>query len=361
MTRPSHLCIDAAALSHNVARVRQYAPQQSVIAMVKANAYGCALNLVAPILEPLVDSFGVACIEEARALRQYCPQKDCILFQGIFDPKEITTVVALHLTVVIHNPQQLAWFTTTPLSKKLNVWVKVDTGMHRLGFAPHELAGVMSTLKVCPWIDDDIGLMTHMACADTPSEPACLEQVRTWQSIADQDATLTRSASNSAAIVALPETHADAVRPGLMLYGVSPFSDRLGSDLGLQPVMQFVSSITTIHEYATGEAIGYGATWRCERPSVIGVIPVGYGDGYPQHLRPNTPVCVNGYKVPVVGRVSMDMLTIDLTDCPNVKLGDQVELWGKDVPIEVVAKHANTSVYELMPHVAQRVGRQYLR
>ncbi len=358
MTRPSFLAIDTDALKHNVTRIKQYAPKQRIIAMVKANAYGCGLHRVAPILEPLVDSFGVACLEEAAALRQICPEKECVLLQGIFTQDELSRVIDLNATSVIHNPQQLSWFTTVPQPSKLRVWVKVDTGMHRLGFAPQELSGVIQTLRLCPWIDEKIGLMTHLACADTPDAIQCVQQVQFWQSLSTDYADMVQSVANSAAIIALSQTHAEVIRPGLIMYGVSPFEERLAAEFDLQPVMHFMSSVTTIHQYEKGEAIGYGATWQCERSSVIGVIPVGYGDGYPRHIHPHTCVWIGGHRVPIVGRVSMDMMTVDLTDYPEIKIGDQVELWGRNIPVEIVAKQSNTIAYELMTQVSQRVMRQ---
>lgn len=354
MSRPTYLYIDTEALSHNIACVKKYAPDQAILAMVKADAYGCGLQWVVPTLEPLVEGFGVACLEEARAVRRYCQQKECWLLQGIFSPDEMPTVVELGLTVVVHNPQQLAWLTTIPASAQIKVWVKVDTGMHRLGFLPRELAEVMTTLETCRWIDKTIGLMTHLGCADTPDSPVCQHQLQLWRDIAQQYPSIPKSVANSAAIMALPETHADWVRPGLMLYGASPFAERTSAELGLRPVMHFISSVTTLHHCETGDAIGYGAVWRCERPSVIGVIPVGYGDGYPRHVKENTQVWINGQTVPIVGRISMDMMMVDLTDCPNVKIGDRVELWGKYITIETVAQQANTIAYELMTQVTAR-------
>lgn len=359
MGRPTFLYIDAAALRHNVARIKQYAPKQRILAMVKADAYGCGMQMALPILEPLVDGFGVACLEEARVVRQWCPQKECLLMHGIFAAEDIEVLVAMKLSAVVHNFQQLDWLTTISTPVLIKLWVKVDTGMHRLGFHPSELADVLNRLRLCPWIDQQIGLMTHMGCADTPELAACHQQLQTWESIAQQYADMPQSVANSASIVALSQTHADMVRPGLLLYGASPFADRLGTDLGLQPVMHFISTVTTIHDYLPGDAIGYGATWLCKRPSVIGVIPVGYGDGYPRHIKENTQVWVNGQTVPIVGRISMDMMAIDLTDCPIVKIGDRVELWGKHIPIEVVAHQANTIAYELMTQVTQRVEKKY--
>ena len=354
MSRPTYLYIDTEALAHNIACVKKYAPNQAILAMVKADAYGCSLQWVLPVLEPLVEGFGVACLEEARSVRQYCPGKPCWLMQGIFSPEEIATVLDLGLTVVVHNPQQLAWLTANLLPDQITVWVKVDTGMHRLGFHPEELSDVLTTLYSCPWIDKNIGLMTHLGCADTPESLVCQHQLQVWKDIAQRYPDMPKSVANSAAMIALPETHADWVRPGLMLYGASPFADRSSAELGLRPVMHFVSAVTTIHRCDTGDAIGYGAVWRCQRPSIIGVIPVGYGDGYPRHVQENTQVWINGQAVPIVGRVSMDMMTIDLTDCPNVTIGDRVELWGKYITIETVAQQANTIAYELMTQVTAR-------
>ena len=352
--------IDDKALISNVACIRRYAPDAKVIAMVKANAYGCGLSLVLPILELLVDGFGVACIEEAVEVRKLCPDIDCILFQGVFNLSELLTAEAMNLTIVIHNAQILEWCTTTALPKKLHVWIKVDTGMHRLGFAPEEVDGVLNTLQACDWIADDIGLMTHMASADQPDSSSFTTQLDLWVKMSHRYSYLRQSVANSASIIHFPQLHASSVRPGIMMYGASPLADKIGVELGVAPVMHFVSTITTIHYFETGDCIGYNASWQCMRPTVIGVIPVGYGDGYPRHILENTPTWVNGKLAPIVGRVSMDMMTIDLTDCPNVSLGDTVELWGQHVPIEVVAKQANTIAYELMSQVSQRVRREYI-
>ena len=361
MGRPTCLYIDAEALQHNLACIKRHAPKQSITAMIKSNAYGCGWQWVLPILEPLVDSFGVACLEEARAVRQYCTQRECCLMQGIFSADELADVVDMHLSMVVHNPQQLAWLVAAPLPHKIKIWVKVDTGMHRLGFHPRELEGILMTLRACAWVHPNIGLMTHLACADTPQHELCQKQLQIWDSIAKQYSDMPQSVANSAAILGLPQTHADNVRPGLIIFGASPFAERGTSELDLHPVMHFTSTITTIHQCDSGDAIGYGAIWRCKRPSVIGVVPVGYGDGYPRHIKENTPVWVNGQEVPIVGRVSMDMLTIDLTDSPSAKIGDKVELWGSHIPIETVAQQANTLAYELMTQVTPRVMRQYLQ
>ena len=340
---------------HNVARVKQCAPGKKIIAMVKANAYGCGLSSVLPVLDGHVDAFGVACLEEAMALRTLGSRSECVLFQGVFGAEELRIAADQSLQCVIHQAEQLKWILATPLSKTIKVWVKVNTGMHRLGFFPNEVADIMSALLACPWIDDEIGLMTHLACADDPGQSFNQLQLQIFSNLSLPSAKITYSIANSAAIIALPEMHGDVVRPGIMLYGVSPFANEIGTELGLIPVMRLMSAVSTIHHYPAHARIGYGGTWSSDKPSIIGVVAIGYGDGYPRHIAAQTPTWVNGFIAPVVGRVSMDMLTIDLTDCPGVGVGDAVELWGQHIPVETVAKSAGTIAYELICQMSSRV------
>ncbi|CEK10204.1 alanine racemase [Legionella hackeliae] len=358
MARPTRVQIDATALLHNLNFIKRRALNSKVIAMVKANAYGCGLSAVVPVLEGQVYAFGVACLEEAMAIRALGVRSDCVLFQGIFSPDELYAAASHKLQCVIHQPHQLQWLLSTPLSNKIKIWVKVNTGMHRLGFDPQEVYGVMDALRTCPWVDSEIGLMTHLACADEPENPSNQNQLRIFRELDLPDTQLIKSISNSAAILALPDTHADVVRPGIMLYGVSPFSHQIGQELGLMPVMRFVSAISALHHYPANARIGYGGTWQTSRPSIIGVVAVGYGDGYPRHIAENTPVWVNGTHAPIVGRVSMDMLTVDLTHCPGVKIGDAVELWGQHIPVESIALSAGTIAYELLCQFSPRVQQE---
>ena len=355
MARPTHVYIDSVALLHNVSRVKQCAPGKKIIAMVKANAYGCGLSAVLPVLEGHVDAFGVACLEEAMILRSLGSRSDCILFQGVFSADELHCVASHDFQCVVHQPQQLQWLLSTPLTKKIKVWIKVNTGMNRLGFAPLELERIISALLACPWVDDKLRLMTHLACADEPLDAANLQQLNCFNNLALNRTNIIRSIANSAAILALPEMQADLVRPGIMLYGISPFFNQVGSDLGLIPVMRLISAVSAIHHYPALTRIGYGGTWQSDKPMVIGVVPVGYGDGYPRHISANTPTWINGFIAPVVGRVSMDMLTVNLTDCPEVKVGDPVELWGQHIPVETIARSAGTIAYELICQVSPRV------
>lgn len=354
MVRPTHIQIDAVALNHNLERVKSYAPGKKICAMVKADAYGCGLNAVLPHLDGHVDAFGVACIEEAKALRAQKITTDCFVFQGLFDKDEVHTLVDLRLQCVIHDARQLQWILDTPCATRLNIWVKVNTGMNRLGFQPEIVPSVIQSLRSCPWIDEPLGLITHLACADDPSHPNNALQLYCFTQLSNNYDNIVRSMANSAAIMALPETHTDWVRPGLMLYGVSPFPDKTADDLGLMPVMRFVSAVSAVHHYPPHSPIGYGASWQSDEPSIIGVVAAGYGDGYPRHNSPGTVVWVNGYEAPVVGRVSMDTLTIDLTNAPTTVVGDLVELWGQHIPVSVVAASAGTIAYELLCHVKAR-------
>lgn len=355
MARPTYIDINATALLHNVRRVKQYAPGKKIIAMVKANAYGCGLSAVLPALDGHVDAFGVACLEEAMILRNLGSRSDCVIFQGVFSADELHCIASQQFECVVHQKRQLQWILSTPLAKKIKVWVKVNTGMNRLGFAPLEVDEVITALLACPWVDDELGLMTHLACADEPDKPVNNRQLQCFNNLEFSSARCVRSIANSAAILALPFAHADVVRPGIMLYGVSPFPNQIGFELGLIPVMRLVSRISAIHHYSPHTPIGYGATWQSDKPAVIGVVPLGYGDGYPRHIETNTPTWVNGVFAPIVGRVSMDTLTIDLTNCLLAKEGDRVEFWGEHVPIERVARSAGTIAYELMCQMSPRV------
>lgn len=356
MTRPTGVEINIAGLLHNLNQVKAYAPGSKIIAMVKANAYGNGSSHVVPILAQQVYAFGVACLEEALAIRSLGVRTHCILFQGVFHPAEWQIVAANHLQSVVHHSLQLQWLLENPLPEKIKIWVKVDTGMHRLGFEPNEIYNILMLLSKCPWVDSEIGLITHLACADEIDNPHNELQLKIFNSLKLPALNLQKSICNSAAIMSLPSAHAEVVRPGIMLYGVSPFRDQTGPELGLIPVMRFMSAITAIHHYPKGAYVGYGATWKATRPSVVGVVPAGYGDGYPRHIATGTPVWINGFKVPIVGRVSMDMLTIDLTDHPMLQIGDLVELWGENLPVEIVAKAAGTIAYELLCQFSPRLS-----
>lgn len=364
MSRPTRLTIDTTALVHNINKVRLLAPNKSIIAMVKANAYGCGIPKVLSVFEDRIDTFGVACLEEAMQIRRLGSRTTCLLFQGVFHADEWQQAERHHFQVVIHQKEQLQSLLATPLATPIHVWVKVNTGMSRLGFPASDITAVLSALQSCAWVKKPLGFMTHFACADEPNNPFNQYQWQNFQNIL-RESTLIKgslSTSNSAAIIALPEMQCDAVRPGIMLYGASPFSHITGTELGLRPVMQLTSCISAIHHLPAHTPVGYGCTWSSSKSSVIGVVPVGYADGYPRVIQSNTPVWIRGQKVPIVGRVSMDMMTVDLTqvikntkNCGDITVGEPVELWGKHIPIEHIAQSAGTICYEIMTHISDRV------
>lgn len=355
MSRPTRVLINTTSLLHNLSVVKRTAPDSKVIAMVKANAYGCGIASVVPSLEGQVEAFGVACLEEALAIKALGVCTPSILFQGVFSAEELPIVAENQFQCVIHNPQQLQWLLSNPLSQPITVWVKVNTGMYRLGFSTTEAYSVLSALADCAWVNDKVGLMTHFANADEPGNPVNEQQIRAFTTLKVPQINVMRSMGNSAAILALEESHNDVVRPGIMLYGVSPFAHKTGQELGLKPVMNFTSAISAIHHYPAGASLGYGGIWKTRKPSVIGVVAVGYGDGYPRHVEENTPVWIKGQLAAIVGRISMDMLTVDLTDIESVQLGDTVELWGEHLPVEKIALSAKTIAYELLCQLSPRV------
>ncbi len=357
MSRPTVLQFDAAALSHNIKRVKFFAPNKKIIAMVKANAYGCDVRRVVPLISADVEAFGVTCTEEAITIRKLNQDCRCILFHGIYHPSELDIVSNLNLECVIHQPTQLKWISTHQSTKPLKIWIKVNTGMNRLGFNVKDIDEVISTISNCPWINKEIGFITHLACADEPLHPANQQQIDLFRTITAKYPTCHTSIANSAAIMGLPQSHADFIRPGIMLYGISPFGHQSAADLGLKPVMKLISKITAIHDYPAQTSVGYGKIWSSDQPCRIGIVPIGYGDGYPRHLQTNTYVWIKGHKVPIVGRVSMDILTVDLTKYPDIQLEDDVELWGPNIPIEEIARASGTIAYELICQMTQRLTR----
>ncbi len=351
-TRPTRIIIDKEALSHNIVQIKK-CTQQQIIAMVKANAYGCGIAAIIPTLIGQVAAFGVASLAEALAVRELDAKTPCILFQGIFCDAELAVLVDKNLESVVHQRNQLQWILASPLKKPIKVWVKVDTGMHRLGFNPSEVPAVVSALSKCPWVQKPIGLITHFANADDASLVATHLQRALFASINTGDEYTIKSAANSAALLQCPASHFDAVRPGIIIYGVSPFASKTGKDLGLKPVMQFISAVSAIHHYPAGSKIGYGGTHTLEQDSIVGIVPVGYGDGYPRHVS-NGVVRINNGFAPIVGTICMDMLTVDLSRVKDAKIGTKVELWGAGIPVERVAASAKTIAYELLCQVTTR-------
>ena len=350
MARPIVAEIDLAAIAANLACVRRYAPGTEVLAVVKANAYGHGLQRVLPAL---ADADGLALIEldAALALRAGGYTRSVLLLEGFFAPDELDPIARHHVHVVLHDVEQLRMLETTPLGERIDVYVKANTGMNRLGFAPADIAAVCDRLTRMPSIAS-IRLMMHFACADAADGIAApLAQFAR----ACSGLPYARSLANSAGVVRYSEIGGDGVRPGIMLYGATPFATRSAEALGLRPAMTLRSKLIGVQTLARGDGVGYGASFRAPNAMRIGVVACGYADGYPR-LAPNgTPVLVCGRPVPMVGRVSMDMITVDLSAVPDAVVGSDVVLWGNGLPVDDVAAKASTVGYELLCAVAPRV------
>lgn len=353
--RPVQAVINLAALHHNVERVKQYAPQSQIIAVVKANAYGHGAEAVAKAIAGQVAGFGVSCLTEALSLRKAGIAQRILLLEGFFRSRELPIIAEQQLDVVIHNVAQIEMLAALKLSKPVRIWLKVDTGMRRLGFMPDQIKQVQQVLEANPNVAKPLYWMSHFADADDINKHTTLSQINCFHELLAK-VKGAKSLANSAAIIAWPDSHNDFVRPGLMLYGVSPLLNKTAADFNLQPVMTLSTELIAIKKIKQGDAVGYGSTFIAPKDMLIGIAAIGYGDGYPWHAKSGTPVLVNGQRVQLIGRVAMDMLVVDLSHQPTAKEGDPVILWGNGLPIEEVAAWANTIPYELFCSISRRVN-----
>ena len=345
--------IDLAAIRHNLGVVRQNAPRSKVMAAIKADGYGHGAVPVARALEDHADAFAVAALEEALVLREARIKARIVLLEGILSLEEVRLCLRHGLQVVVNDHWQLDLLEALPHGARVSLWVKLDSGMHRLGFPLGDVPRIWQRIQARPdW--EFMGWITHLGCADEPDNPVTREQARVFTQAVD-GLPGARSIANSAGLLAWPETRADWVRPGLMLYGASPLPGRTGAQLGLKPAMRLESRLIAVRDYAAGDAIGYGGTWRCPQPMRVGVASVGYADGYHRSLPSGTPAMVRDQRVDMVGRVSMDMITLDLRAVPQASVGDPVLLWGAGLPVEEIAARAGTVSYELLCGLTQRV------
>lgn len=354
MSRPAHIIIDIAALKKNYQQVKQHAPNSKVIAMVKSNGYGHGIIRISQALKETVDALGVACIEEGMLLRDAHIKNPVVLMEGLFESSELTLAEKNDFTLVVHHFSQIEMLEKYSAKIPFSVWLKIDTGMHRLGFSIEHAPEAYSRLMNCAAVKKPFGLMTHFAESDAPERTRTLKQIELFETTI-KTFRGPKSLANSAGVIAWPSAHADWVRPGIMLYGVSPFQGRRGVEHHLQPVMSLGSKLIAIHQIAKGERIGYGGVWESPEDMKIGVVAMGYGDGYPWRAKNGVPVLVNGRPCPLVGRVAMDMLTVDLRTQPQAKVDDPVLLWGPGLPVEVIAEQSGTSAYELLTRITQRV------
>jgi len=348
--RPIQAQISIGAMAHNLRVARSHAGQARVFAVVKANAYGHGLSRARRALAA-VDGFAVLTLEEAANLRLMGVEQPILLLEGLFGADEIATCAELDLWPVLHDVAQLDWLQQQPPARPIQVFLKFDSGMHRLGFPLADHAAIVARAKSLTGVGG-ITLMTHFAQADEPAGVA-------WQLqpfLGEMSAYgLPWSSANSAALLRYPETLGTWVRPGLMLYGASPFPDVPAERLGLRPAMTLRSEVISVRTLQAGEGVGYGQLFRADRTMRVGVVACGYADGYPRHALTGTPVLVNGRRSRTLGRVSMDMLCVDLSECPEAGVGSPVVLWGEGLSVDAVAAAANTSSYELLCALAARV------
>lgn len=353
MISGAYALLNHEALRHNLAKVRSSAPNAKVMAVIKANGYGHGLLRVARTLND-ADAFAVARVDEGIRLREAGCIHAITVLEGFTTLDELAAMLKYQLDTVVHNFEQLALLKNRFEQARIVVWLKIDTGMNRLGFKPKDFATVYQVLNECVIVKPPVGLMTHFASADDENDDFTLQQICLFNETT-QGYYAPRSIANSAGLLAWQAALTDWVRPGVMLYGVSPFPGQVGLALGLRPVMSLHSHLIAVKPIEKGETLGYSGSWRCEQDTVVGVVAIGYGDGYPRYVKVGTPVLVNGSRVPLIGRVSMDMITVDLADQPNAKPGDPVVLWGNSLPVEEIADCANTIPYTLVCGVTQRV------
>ncbi len=352
MSRPIQVRISLEALAANLSRVRGYAPASKVLSVIKANAYGHGLIRAADALAGS-EGFALLDLEDAVKLRQMGFEQKIVLLEGCFAIEELQAVSRHDIDIVVHCTDQIAMLEQVDLERPVGVFAKCNTGMNRLGFSPEEFSSALARLESCRNVSD-IVVMTHFYGAD--GQEGVAGQMRVFESIPSN---YPASLANSAALIRYPDTSREWVRPGIMLYGASPFVDASAASLGLKPAMTLSSRIIAVQRIKAGDGVGYGPIFRAERDMSIGIVACGYGDGYPRHAPNGTPVLVEGRRTATVGRVSMDMLYVDVSEMPDADIGAEVVLWGEGNPVEQVANACGTISYELLCAVAPRVPFSY--
>ncbi|MFE8072708.1 alanine racemase [Marinobacteraceae bacterium S3BR75-40.1] len=358
MPRPTRALIDLDALRENYSLACRKARSTQTMAVVKADGYGHGLEQVVQALAPVAPMFAVASIEEAFRIRETGCRHTVLLLEGVHEAADLEECVRHDFLPAVHCAEQIRQLEQTSLSAPLPVWLKVNTGMNRLGVAMDAVPAMVSRLEALPGACLS-GLMTHFACADAEDHPMTRSQLECIVRLRDQFPHLPVSAANSAAHFRGDDCIFDWTRPGIMLFGGAPLLECTGAELGLRPVMTLQSQLIAVREIEAGESVGYGATWVASQPTLMGIVAVGYGDGYPRHAPSGTPVAVRGRRAALIGRVSMDMLAVDLSNCPDAAVGDAVELWGGQISVDEVARLCGTISYELLTGVTPRVPRVY--
>ncbi|MCI0667859.1 MAG: alanine racemase [Methylococcaceae bacterium] len=353
MIPAAHAVLDLSAPRHNLAEIRRHAPDSRIMAVIKANGYGHGLLRIAKALRG-ADAFAVARVEEGIRLREAGIRERIAVLEGFTSGEELELVRRHRLEPVVHSLYQVEMIEAATGIAALGVWLKLDTGMNRLGFTVEQFLPALRRLEECPIVRTPISLMSHLAKADELDSTETERQLSVFHRVTE-GLEGERSIANSAGILGWPGSRSDWVRPGILLLGVSPFQHRKGLDHNLRPVMTLQSRLIAIKNIAAGDAVGYGGRWVAPAATRLGVVAIGYGDGYPRAAGSGTPVLIGTARAPIVGRVSMDMLTVDLSRCPAAAIGDPVILWGEGLPVEEVAECAGTIPYTLLCAVTQRV------
>ncbi|MCP5206077.1 MAG: alanine racemase [Hahellaceae bacterium] len=371
--RPTWAVIDIDAFVHNIAVAKKLAGGAEIIAVLKADAYGHGLEKMCRAAEGsgLVAKIALTSVEEAMRVRSQGVKCPIVLLEGCFEKNEIYWCLHNNVELVFHSAYQFDYLaqayevaaserkSTTEVLPKCRLWVKVNTGMNRLGFSLEEAKDWLDKVPQLPYVEL-VGTLMHFACADEVESESAQNQLELYQQFLLQaPGSGCKSALNSAALSRTPELAFDAVRPGVMLYGSSPLLDKTAKELGLKPVMHLLSRVIAIREINDGDEVGYGATWMAKRSCRMAVVAIGYADGYPRHASNLASVAVNGVVVPVIGRVSMDMITIDVSSVKDIAIGDEVELWGANIAVADVATLSGTISYELLTGITSRVPRFY--
>lgn len=357
-SRSATALISRDALAHNLARLREMAGGTRVMAAVKANAYGHGIAGIAADIAAGTDALAVASVEEGMALRTLSESAAIVVLEGARSGDELKMAMEHRLQVVVHCHEQVNDLAALSNTEPLTVWFKIDTGMNRLGFRTEQAQAAWDRLRTLSAVGA-IRLMTHLAKADARNDEMTAKQLHRFEATT-RGWPGERSIANSAGLCAWPDTHADWVRPGLAVYGVSPFEGSTGPDLGLLPVMTLMASLIAVRDVVRGETVGYGGAWTAQRATRLGIVGIGYGDGYPRHAGAQAVVLVDGVRCPIVGRVSMDMLAVDLNECPDARVGAQVTCWGDGLPVEELATACDTIPWTLLCGVTARVNFKYL-
>lgn len=357
MSRNVTARVDLSAVVRNYRKLKALAPRSRTLAVVKANAYGHGIEAVGRALRG-ADGFGVAALDEAVALREIGVTDPIILFAGFDSPGDLPRLRQLSIWPVLHHPAQIQMLEAEGTAEPLKLWIKLDSGMHRLGFQPGDLHEAITRLRALPNVDSDFVLMSHFASADEPERDTTARQIAAFDA-ATAGLNHPQSLANSAATLGRPDAHRDWNRPGGMLYGLSTQAGRYGADFDMDAAMRLSTKLVSVHTMAAGESIGYAGAFTCPTDMTIGIAAIGYGDGYPRHAPTGTPVLVDGHAAHIVGRVSMDMVALDLSQVPNPCCGMEVVLWGDGLAVETVADSAGTISYDLTCGLTQRVRFDY--